>query len=411
VTEHVATAWLAWLAIATPVIVVAIQVADLRRQRVLMERLGELPAVRRMMAARSPGRRIVKAVLWGLGLGLILLAAARPGCTGTQVTKRKGMDVVIAIDVSKSMLVGDVEIAQPPRGWPEDLEDDAPRPVPDDAEWVQGTRLERARQLLTALAPRLPDDRIAIVLFAGASIHFPITDDEALAVQLAHLVGPTDLIGGSDIGEALRVGRCLLRDELHGRDSGCGGLGVRGRGGEPLAVDDRTSRRRRPRVEERATEERGKAILVLTDGGATDPSVVEEVHRAQQLGVSIFFVGIGSDDGGVVPELDWQGKVAGAKKDATGQPVRSKLDRAGLRELARLAGGHDRYVEIAPRGMFDLAPIVDALGKVHRGELERTEHDKRKEHYQPFLFAGFMLLVIDAAIGLRRRVKHPEVVP
>lgn len=395
------------LAIATPALVMLVHLLDRRRQRALIARLGDAPAVQRMMAARSPGRRALKAALSGLGLGLVIAAAARPQVVGKQVTRRKGMDLVIAVDVSKSMLVGDVEVGQPARGWPADLDPDEPRPVPDRPTWVQGTRLERARQMLGELLPLLPDDRIGIVLFAGASIHFPLTDDEHLALRLAHLVGPTDLIGGSDVAEALRVGRCLLRPELTGGSAGCFGIGVRGRGGEPLGGA------RVPRVaEEKPTEERGRAILVVTDGGQQSASVIEEADHARRLGVALFFVGVGSDQGGVVPELDWQGNVIGAKQDGRGQPVVSKLDREGLRGLGQLAGGPGHYVELAPTGAIDVRPVVEALAKVPRGELERTELDRRRDVYPGFLFAGFMLLVIEAAIGLRRRrVRHPEASP
>lgn len=400
-----------WLACLAPIAVIALHVYDRRKQRLLIERLGELPAVQRMMAARSPGRRTIKAILAALGVGLVALAAARPQVSGTSVTKRKGMDLVVAIDVSKSMLVGDVEVAQPVGGWPESLAPDEPRPVPEgDHEWVQGTRLERARQILTELVERLPDDRISIVLFAGASIHFPLTDDEHVAAQLAHLVGPTDLMGGSDVGEAVRVGKCLLRGDLDDAAVGCYGIGQRGHGGDPLPSDevDARGRRVRPRVEEKVTEERGKAILVMTDGGTVNQALATELEQTQRLGISFFLVGVGTDEGGVVPELDWQGRVAGAKRDARGQTVTSKLDRAGMLALAELAGGPAHYVEPSAKGPFDVAPIVEALSRVQRGALERTEHDKKRDVFHWFLFPGLMLLVIEAAIGLRKRVKHPE---
>ena len=404
-----ATPALLWLGIATPLLVIGIYLLDRQRQQVLMERLGELPAVQRMMAARSPWRRAVKAGLLGVGLGLVIVSAARPEVRGKSVSKRKGMDLVIALDVSKSMLVGDVEVAEPEGGWPEDLEDDEPRPVPESPTWVRGTRLERARQMLDKLAAELPDDRISILLFAGASIHFPMTDDEHLAVRLAHLVGPSDLMGGSDIGEALRVGKCLLRADLDDAQVGCYGIGQRGHGGDPLPGE--AARKRRKRVEEVEKEERGKAILVITDGGTANPSVLEEANQAQQLGISLYFVGVGSQKGGVVPNLDWEGKIDGAKKDSQGNTVTSKLDSESLRGLAELAGGSQHYIELSAEGPFDVAPIVEALAAVHRGELERTEHDKKRDVYHWFLFPGFMLLVIEAAIGLRRRVKHPEALP
>jgi len=403
-----ATPALFWLAVATPAIVIGLHYVERRRHRVLMERLGELPAVQRMMAARSPGRRLIKAVLLGLGLALVLAAAARPQLTGTSVSRRKGMDLVIALDVSKSMLVGDVEVGEPQGHWPADLEADAVRALPEDPNWIQGTRLERARQALVSLVRQLPDDRISVVVFAGASIHFPLTDDEELAAKFLHMVGPADVTGGSDIGEALRMGKCLLRSEVRSAAVGCAGVGERGHGGDPLPGDER---RRRKVVTEKETEERGKALIVVTDGGERSAGVVTEADQAKRLGISLFFVGIGSEQGGTVPEIDSAGTVIGPKKDGQGNVVKSKLDRASLQELAQLAGGDGHYAEIGPTGMYDLAPVIAQLSSVQRGELERTETDKKRDVYHWFLFPGFMLLVIEAAVGMRRRVRHPESLP
>jgi Ca-activated chloride channel family protein len=399
-----ATPVLFWLGVVAPFLVVAVHLWDRRRQRTLMERLGELASVQRMAAARSPHRRAIKAVIAGVGLGAVLMAAAGPRVRGTSVTRRKGMDLVIALDVSKSMLVGDVEVGEPPQGWPADLKPEDPRPVPKDARWVQGTRLERARQVIDALVEQLPDDRIAIVLFAGASIHFPFTDDENLAVELAHMVGSADLMGGSDIGEALHMGKCLLRAELDDPSVRCAGVNRRGDGGGSRGPG------KRPRVTEEAKEERGKAILVLSDGGESNPSVLQEVDQAHQLGISLFFVGVGSEKGGTVPDVCWDGMVAGPKLDGLGGGVVSGLDGDGWRALAVASAAASHYIEVGAEGPFDVAPLVAALNGVQRGDLEQTEQDRPRDIYHLFLFPGLMLLVIEAAIGMRRRVKHPEAV-
>ena len=56
----------------------------------------------------------------------------------------------------------------------------------------------------------------------------------------------------------------------------------------------------------------------------------------------------------------------------------------------------------------DPAPLVAALGRVKRGGLEARQERIMKEHYTGLLFAGFLLLVIEACIGTRRRVRRPE---
>jgi Ca-activated chloride channel family protein len=391
------------LGILTPFLVVALHLFDRRRQRLLMERLGELPAVQRMMAARSPRRRAIKAVLSGLGLGLVVMAGSGPWVHDSHVTRRKGMDVVLALDVSKSMLVGDVQVGEPRNHWPADMKDEDPRPVPKDPVWVQGTRLERARQVIDALADKLPDDRIGVVLFAGASVHFPLTDDEHLAIELAHLMGPSDLMGGSDVAEALRVGKCILRADVTDPMVRCAGINRHGNGGAPLDG--------KPVKREIEKSERGKAIVIFTDGGERTDAVMQEVDQAHQLGISVFFVGVGSAKGGPVPELDWQGHIDGAKKDANGKAIQSKLDSDELRALAAAAGDATHYVEVPPDGAFDVTPILQQLSNVQRGDLETTDDEHKSDVYFWFLFPGMVLLVVEAAIGLRKRVKHPEAVP
>ena len=65
-------------------------------------------------------------------------------------------------------------------------------------------------------------------------------------------------------------------------------------------------------------------------------------------------------------------------------------------------------MELPPAGAFDVSPLIAALERVQRGQLEKTEHGKRRDIYHWFLFPGFLLLVLEALIGLRKRVRHPE---
>jgi hypothetical protein len=86
----------------------------------------------------------------------------------------------------------------------------------------------------------------------------------------------------------------------------------------------------------------------------------------------------------------------------------SKLDRESLGLLAEAAGGAEGHYFEVGAGKPDPAALVAALARVKRGGLEESQDEVKIEHYQGFLFAGFMLLVIEACIGTRRRVEHPE---
>jgi Ca-activated chloride channel family protein len=379
-----------WLACVAPMLVLGLYLYDRYRRDVLVARLGELPVIARVMASASPPRRLVKAILAGLGLALVLLALARPQIGGKRKVELRGLDVVVAVDASKSMLVEDVAATQ------DMLERHAP-----------ANRLGRARELAAALIEQLPGDRVGPVVFAGAAAHFPLTEDHEVATAFLYDLGPADLPPGSNVAEMFRVSRCLLRPDLYD-DLGC--ARTHGHGGDPLDVEPKRESASEPKAEQavQQIEERGKAIVVLTDGGDPSPEALREVSTARELGVAVFVVGIGTPEGGVVHDVDGNGRVVAEPKHAPdGSVVTSKRDDAGMRALAGEGGDERRFVVAAASGEVDPQTIVQALRAVHRGLATKTV-DEQRDVFQPFLFAGLMLLVIEAAISTRRRIDRPE---
>ncbi len=379
---HFGTWFMTVVAIAAPLVIAIVAWADGARRRRLVARLGDQVLVKQMMATASPRRRLIKRGLLGLAVALIAFAAARPQTPGSAVRRGHGLDLVIALDASKSMMVDD----------------------------VGGTRLARARAMVKALLGTLAGDRVAAVVFAGAAAHFPLTDDEDVALSFLGDLGPLDLPPGSNVAGALRTATCMLRPDKADVWSGeCARTGGAGHGGDPLAGDAEAP----PPATALAAEERGKVVLLITDGGTGRGEVpiaaVQQVRRAVELGVTVLVMGVGSEAGGEVPELDEDGNVSGRKRGRDGRPVVTRLDRETLGLLADAAGGVDaHYFELGTGGDPDPGPIVAALGRVKRGGLEQREDRVMIEHYPGFLFAGFMLLVIEACIGTRRRRPHPE---
>jgi hypothetical protein len=390
-----ATPWLLWIAVAAPVVVAMLQLHDRARRRALVGRLGELPVVGKVIASASPGRRIAKDALAGAAAALIALAAARPQIAGTRQVELHGLDLVVAVDVSKSMLVDDVgstrEIA---------------------AHHLESSRLARARELARAVIDELPGDRIAPVVFAAAAAHFPLTEDRVVASNFIRDLGPTDLPPGSNLAEVFRVSRCLLRPDLYD-DLGCARIGRRGHGGDPLrgeSLDPRPRERDRERGSEAVEQkvERGKAIVLFSDGGDSDPAALREVALAREFGIAVLLVGIGTRAGGVVHDVDeLTGRRTAPKRLPDGSAVTSRRDDAGMTALAAAGGDAKRYFIAADHGEVDPRPIVDALRAVNRGLATKRVKDLR-DVYQPFLFAALMLLVIEATISTRRRRRYPE---
>jgi Ca-activated chloride channel family protein len=385
--------WLFWIALASPLAVIALHLYDRSRRTQLTRRLGDLPIVSRVMATMSPGRRALKDGVAAAALMLLLIAAARPQLEGKRRVEIRGLDLVVAVDVSKSMLVDDV----------------GPTATMTEKK-LPTNRLERARELATAVIDELHGDRIGPVVFAGAASHFPLTEDHEVAIRFLNDLGPGDLPQGSNLGEVLRVSRCLLRPDLYD-DLGCARIGRRGHGGDPLRGESLDPKE--PASDEDVLEqkiERGKAILILTDGGDPDVETIREVTHARELGIAVFFVGIGTQQGGIVYEIDpYNGnrRTTQPKRMPDGSSVVSKREDAGMQALAEAGGDPKRFMLAAERGEVDPTPIVDALRSINRG-LATRKVKEMKDVFEPFLFAGLMLLVIEVAIGTRRRRRYPE---
>jgi Ca-activated chloride channel family protein len=382
---------LLWLAALGVVAVMALWAYDRMRRRQLASRLGELPVVRKVIASASPGRRLVKAILVALAVGLLGFSLARPQIAGKRNVELRGLDLVVAVDVSKSMVVDDVGAT-----------------AAMTEKHVPASRLARARELAVALLDELPNDRVAPVVFAGAAAHFPLTEDHEVAADFLYDLGPADLPPGSNLAEVFRVGRCLLRPDLYD-DLGCSRIGRRGHGGDALPGESLDpidpSERRADAVEK---TERGKAIVMFTDGGDPDAEAAREVATARELGIAVILVGVGSPDGGVVHEIDPNGSATDEpKKLPDGSEVISKRDDQGMRALVAAGGDPTRYIIASQSGELDPAPIVRALSTVSRG-LATKRVDEKHDIFQPFLFAAFCLLVIEIAISTRRRRIRPE---
>ncbi len=275
---------LLWLLLLVPVLVIGISLRYGWRRRMLA-RLGHLPQVERLVRSVSPGRRLTKAILLVVGVGLLLAAAARPqGGERTPLAPSVGIDIVVALDFSKSMLARDA--------YP--------------------SRIERAKLELGRLIDSLKGDRLGLVAFAGETLSYPLTTDYVAAKIFWRDMTPLDMpVGGTAVGKAIVAGTRLL-------------TGVRGKG-----------------------PPRSQVILLLTDGEDHQSEPLEAAKEAAKLGIRVFAVGIGSASGEVIPRLNEDGTIAGYLKRADGQVITTRLDSKTLREVAQITKG--KYIGIDPK--------------------------------------------------------------
>ena len=153
-----------------------------------LRKLGEARLVQSLFRGHSSAKTFVKFLLVALAFAVGCLAVANPRRPDqTSAEARKGIDLVIALDVSNSMLAADL----------------APN------------RLARAKQFVSKLIDNLKDDRIALVEFAGnAYIQMPLTFDQSAARLYISTAGPGSInVQGTSIGDALKKAEVAFGEE------------------------------------------------------------------------------------------------------------------------------------------------------------------------------------------------------
>ena len=168
------------LALAVLPVLVFLFVIVLRWKNSIVGRIGNPKLVKQLTKSYSPLKFKIKFIVILLALTSIIMAAAnlqKPG-KGENLS-RKGVDIMMVLDVSKSMLADD----------------------------YKPNRLERAKQFTTRLMDQLPDDRIGLVLFAGrAYMQMPLTTDHAAGRLFLQSANPGAVpTQGTVIGEALKM--------------------------------------------------------------------------------------------------------------------------------------------------------------------------------------------------------------
>ena len=151
-----------------------------QRRQAAVTRLGNPALVQRISRSVNWRGRRWQTGLWIVALAMMLLALARPQWgTESQEVEQQGIEVMVALDVSNSMLAQDIK--------------------PD--------RLTRAKLEISELMDRLGGDEIGLVLFSGASfIQFPLTNDYATARSFLDNARPSVISKqGTNIGDAIRT--------------------------------------------------------------------------------------------------------------------------------------------------------------------------------------------------------------
>ena len=168
-----------YLLLAAPALVALFAWALYDRRRRLA-RFGDPATVATLMPDASTGRMKLKFILFTTAVILVILAAARPQF-GSKLREQKseGIEMMLAVDISNSMLAEDFE----------------------------PNRLERTKYAINKLFDGLEQDRVGVIVFAGdATVQLPITSDYRMAKAFAKPISPSMAsVQGTSIGKALSL--------------------------------------------------------------------------------------------------------------------------------------------------------------------------------------------------------------
>ncbi len=168
-----------WLLVSIPILLLSLYVF-LKWQRNSINKLGNRNVVLQQLITYIPNRFTLKMLLLIAALFFLIVGLANwQKGSGEATAKRKGVDIMIALDVSKSM-------------WAKDLQPD---------------RLTRAKLFINKLLDKVANDRVGLIVFAGnAYLQVPITTDHAALKMMLQAVSP-DMVPtqGTEVGAAINL--------------------------------------------------------------------------------------------------------------------------------------------------------------------------------------------------------------
>ena len=222
-----------WLLPVIPALILLFWLAARNRRRRL-ERFGRMQVLEELMPEVSTGRVTLKFILFCAAVTLLILAAARPQF-GSKLREEKtqGVEMMLAVDVSNSMLAEDFE----------------------------PNRLERTKYAINKLFDGLHQDRVGLIVFAGEpKVQLPITSDYRMAKAFAKRIDPSLVpVQGTAIGKALSQALMSFSGETE--------------------------------------ENHSRVVILITDGENHEDDALAAARRAAEMGIRIYTIGIGTPEG------------------------------------------------------------------------------------------------------------------
>ncbi len=272
-----------------------------------------------------------------LALASLVLGLARPQL-GRSIShvEASGVDIMILIDVSGSMLTEDYTIGG-----------------------HRANRLDTIKEVTRKFIERRPNDRIGIIAFGSQPyLVSPLTLDHDWLLQNLERVRIGLVEDGTAIGSAIAAGCNRLRDK----------------------------------------NSKSKVMILLTDGdnnaGKVTPETAAEAAKA--LGIKLHAIGAGTNGVAPVPVFDNSGQQA---TDMFGQKLyedqRVEFNETGLKKIAQIADGNFYYAG----DTRSLENIFAKIDKMEKSKVELTQYKQFRDLFPWLLGAGFALLSVEIVLA------------
>ena len=288
----------------------------------------------RVTSHKPTKRPLIKWIIILFALALMGFSMLRPlGESYEEEINGSGLDLVVALDISKSMKACDIE---------------------------GNSRLDVAKAILRNMMNGLKEDRVGLVVFAGETmVQSPLSYDKNAFLTFLDRVNP-DLLSeqGTNLGGAIQT-----------------------------SIDRFAT-----------TASQTKVIVLLSDGEDPDTKHIEAaINEAKKKNIQIFTVGIGSEEGGYIPESrTFFGEII-YKKRSNGQYVLSKLAEAPLKKIANeTKADYFRAADVKTANK-----VIKSLNNIKRIAVSGGKRIMRKELYWIPLFIAFFLLLFEWMISER----------
>lgn len=328
--------WAAFFIIAGFVLMILEQARFRKFQEMFGKKLGPF-----LTSSVSQSKKRWKTFLQCAALACFAIALARPQLGSRQEEiKQTGIEMIIALDVSNSMLA----------------EDDKP------------SRLAHAKREISRLLDKLSGDQVGIIAFAGNAVLIaPLTADYAALKMFVDGLTPDSVSSqGTNIRSVLDVAsKAFERGGVEG-DQG------------PTAT---------------------RVVLLASDGEETEPGAMGAIKKAVDSGIRVFAIGFGSARGAPIPLRDERGNLTGYKKDQSGQTVMTMPSDDLLGSLARNGGGsyyHATFEET------ELSSLIQDFTKLQKADFQSKMSVSYDERFQIPLALGLLLAFFDLLLTTRK---------